>query len=407
MNRLSCFHRQYFVLIVLFAGFAGQLHAQKRALTAKDFDSWKSIAGSALSRDGHYLAYGVFPQEGDGVVVIRDLRSGQQWQEDAGELPPPPAPDEAADEPTPPRAVKLVFTKDDKTLVFLAYADHAAVQKAKAEKGDKKTPAHESLVIFDLGSGNAVRVADVKSFQAPERADGFVAYQKYGPAPAGKATAADSTDEDSELEDQARNGARGSAGANAEFGSVLVLRTLGDGSERDFADVLEYQLAKNGSTLAYSVASPKAETDGVFDVATTGGEPHALVNGKGRYQHLVWNDKVDALAFVGNPGGEPDAKPGSKKAPYKLYLWKAGEAQAMEVVTEASAGFREGFVINDHAALTFSKDGERLFFGAAPPAPPAHPATIDEDKAQFDLWNYKDDRIPPEQKVRATSELNH
>jgi hypothetical protein len=125
----------------------------------------------------HFLAYGLFPQEGDGEVVIRDLKTGQEWREGAGQLPPPPADDPAAEGPPPPRAIKLRFSKDSMTLVFLAYATRAAVEKAKT---DKKMRAQEELVVFDPAAGKAVRVANVKSFQIAEKGDGFVVYQKYG-----------------------------------------------------------------------------------------------------------------------------------------------------------------------------------------------------------------------------------
>ena len=369
--------------------------AQKRAIVAKDFDSWKSISGQALSRDGRYLAYGLFPQEGDGEVVVRDLKSGQEYRENAGQLPPPAIEDPTADAPAPPRTIKLSFSRDSKTLVYLAFAKQSAVEAAKK---DKKTPAHEELVIVDLASGKAARVADVKSFQIADKGDGFVAYQKYGPvaAPAAGAPAADDAEDG-----QARASGRG-AGAAADFGSVMMLRKLADGTEREFADVLEYQLTKDAKSLAYSVASAKAEADGVFTVETSGGDARALVTGKGKYQHLAWDEKESQLAFIGNPTAGGD----EKKAPYKLFLWKSGDAKTAEVVSSDSSGFRKGFVINDHAAVSFSKDGGKLFFGAAPPPPPAHAKEIDEDKPSFDEWNYKDDYNPPAQKVRATADMN-
>jgi len=392
MHRLK---RVSLLSVVLMFAFGAS--AQKRAITAKDFDSWKSISGQALSQDGHYFAYGLFPQEGDGEVVVRDLKSGQEWHENAGQLPPPPVPDDGADAPPAPRSIKLSFSRDSKTLVFLAYAKQAAVEAAKK---DKKLAAHEELVVVDLTTGKAARMADVKSFQIADKGDGFVAYQKYG-AVAASAPVAPAPGDDEE-DGQARGAARAGGGANADFGSVMVIRKLADGSEREFADVLEYQLAKNDKTVAYSVASAKAEADGVFTVETGGGEPYHLITGKGRYEHLAWDEKDNELAFIGNPSAETDAK----KAPFKLYLWKAGEIKAAEVVAADSPGFKQGFVINDHATLTFSKDGSRLFFGAAPPAPPAHAKEIDEDKPSFDEWNYKDDYNPPAQKVRATADMN-
>ena len=374
--------------------------AQKRAITAKDFDTWKSITGQALSHDGHFLAYGLFPQEGDGEVIVRDLKTGAEWHQAAGQLPPPPAPDPTAEEAPAARTVRLVFSNDSKTLVFLSYAPHAAVEKAKT---DKKSPAHEELVVVDLTSGKATRMPDVKSFQTPEKADGFVAYQKYGPVASPAASGTPAADEDEDGQARGGRGAAAGGGNAAEFGSTVVLRKLIDGTEREFSDVLEFQLGKDAKALAYSVAAVKVETDGVFVVPTDGGEAHALITGKGRYEHLAWDDKVNALAFVGNSGDAVD----KKKPPYALYLWKTGEPKAVEVVSGNTPGFRQGFVINDHGALVFSKDGTRLFFGAAPPPPPAHASAIDEDKPSFDLWNFKDDAIPPAQKVRATADLNH
>ena len=391
------------VVAVFCVGLLPTAGAQKRAITAKDFDSWKSISGPALSHDGHWLAYGLFPQEGDGEVLVRDLKTGAEKRFPAGQLPPPPAPDPAAEGPEPPRAIKLSFTNDSKTLVFLAYATRSAVEQAKK---DKKGPAHEELVVVDLGIGTAARVADVKNFQVPEKGDGVVAYQKYGPfqAPAG-AAGAPATAESDEEDGQARGGRSadgGSATNNAQYGSTMVLRTLAGGGERQFPDVLEYQLAKDGKTLAYSVAAAKTETDGVFAVTTAGGDTKTLIAGKGRYQHLVWDDKLNELAFVGNPGEDADGK----KPGYNLYLWKTSEAKAAEVVSKATPGFRAGFVVNDHAAPTFSKDGTRLFFGANPPPPPSHATAIDEDKPSFDLWNYRDDYIQSIQKSRAGADIN-
>ena len=158
--------------------------AQKRPIAAKDFDSWRTLTGQVLSPDGHYVAYALFPLEGDGDVVIRNLATGKESRESAGELPPPPPEDPNAEGPTPPRSIQLSFSNDSKTLVFLAYPTHAEVANAKAEKQtDKRAPAHEALVVVDLASTKATRVPNVKSFQLPKKADGFVAYLKFPATP--------------------------------------------------------------------------------------------------------------------------------------------------------------------------------------------------------------------------------
>jgi dipeptidyl aminopeptidase/acylaminoacyl peptidase len=389
-------HSQILSLLTLLAVSVSVTSAQKRAITAKDFDSWRTLNGQVLSHDGHYVAYGIFPLEGDGEVVIRDLFTGKELHQSAGELPPPPPDDPNAEGPPPPRNIQLSFTNDSKTLVFLAYPKRAAVEKAKT---DKRNPAHEELVVVDLTSYKAARTLDIKSFQLPKKADGFVAYLKY---PAPPPVARDARPSESEGAPEAAKPAPTPSRETSEFGSQLTLLKLADQTTREFPDVFDYQLSQDGKLLAYAVVSAKPETDGVFSLPTAGGDPHELISGKARYQHLAWNDNSNELAFVGNPASKPD----EKKSLYNLYLWKSSEPKASLIVSTATPGFHPGFVIHDHATLTFSKDGTRLFFGAAPPSPPRPAATIDPDKPSFDLWSYNEESIPPIQKVRATADLN-
>jgi dipeptidyl aminopeptidase/acylaminoacyl peptidase len=348
--------------------------AAKRPLTHQDYDGWRSILSPAVSNDGQYLAYGLFPQEGDGVVVVRDLKTGKEWRENAGALPPPPAPDpNAEDAPPPQRTVRLAFTTDSKTLVFIGYPTKAETDKAKKEKKKADEMPGNFLVTIDLASGSAVRVAGLKSFGLPDKGNGFVVYLKDG-----------------------------GPGAKKEMGTELVLRDLARSSDRSFADVIEYSLSRDGKFLLYAVASPKEEIDGVYAVVTAGGEPRAILAGKGKYAKIVWNDKQDQLAFVSN---RDDAA--SKEPRYKLYFSKLAAGTAPEVISADTAGFRKGFVINERFTPGFSKDGHNLFFGTAPPAPPApkeHTGPATEDEVSFDLWSYKDDHIQPMQKVRATAD---
>ena len=156
------------IALCLFAA-CGVAAAAKRPLTHQDYDAWRSILNPAVSNDGHYLAYGLFPQEGDGEVVVRDLKTGKEWKVSGGALPPPPAPDpNNEDGPPPQRNVRLAFTADSKALVFLAYPAKAETDQAKKDKKKAEEMPKTSLVTVDLASGAADRVADVKSFGLPD-----------------------------------------------------------------------------------------------------------------------------------------------------------------------------------------------------------------------------------------------
>src|SRR5690606_24182771 len=80
------------VLPWLFLIFPLVLNAAKRPLTWDDLDSWRSFSTPIVSRDGQWLAYGDMPAKGDGVVVARNLSTGQEIRVPVGETPPLPFP---------------------------------------------------------------------------------------------------------------------------------------------------------------------------------------------------------------------------------------------------------------------------------------------------------------------------
>ena len=186
--------------------------AAKRPLTHQDYDGWRSILSPAVSNDGQYLAYGLFPQEGDGVVIVRDLKSGRDWRENAGALPPPPAPDpNNEDAPPPQRSVRLAFTTDSKHLVFLAYPSKAETDQAKKDKKKADEMPKPSLLIFDLSAMTSSRVADVASFQVPENGPSLLAYLK-GAKPGAGPAAASENNADYHADYQGRGGRGGGRG---------------------------------------------------------------------------------------------------------------------------------------------------------------------------------------------------
>src|SRR6185369_16933068 len=210
----------------------------KRPLNHHDYDGWRTIAGQQLSADGKFLAYSVFPQEGDGEVIIRNLVTGKDQHETVGAR---PVAEQAAvpeEGPAPPaRGVTLAFSSDSRTLVFSTFPAKAETDKARKEK---KTPAQmprDGMVILDLASGKAIRVDRVKRFQMPEKSSGFLAYLRES-ADSPAAAAAKPEGGDAEDQQGGRGGRGGGAaggagrGARPEFGTDLVVRNLADSSER-------------------------------------------------------------------------------------------------------------------------------------------------------------------------------
>ncbi|HEV2446294.1 MAG TPA: hypothetical protein VGS58_10245, partial [Candidatus Sulfopaludibacter sp.] len=376
----------------------------KRPLTHKDYDAWRTISSQRLSNDGKFLAYGVFPQEGDGEVIVRNLVTGQETRHAAGARPQPPTTTTEEEGPPPqPRGVTIAFSADSRTLVFSTFPPKADVDKAKKEKKTAEQMPKDGMVVLNLAAGAVTKIDRVKQFHLPEDASGYLAYLKEAPESAPPARGA-ATGGPGDFADQqggrgGRGGGNGARGPRPEFGSDLVLRTLADGAERTFPDVVEFTLTEDGKQLVYAVSAKDTAKNGVF-VAQTGSSDAAapLLAGKGKYLKLTWDEKQTQLAFLSSHD-DPDAK----TPKWKLYGWDRKAPTADVLASAETPGFRKEFVISDKGNLSISKDGTRVFFGCAPPVPEKKDeaeASTDE-KAVVDLWSYKDDYIQPIQKIRA------
>ena len=405
-------HRRFFPAAALFAAAALLVSAQtaKRPLAHTDYDGWRSIVAQHLSADGKFLAYGLFPQEGDGEVIVRNLVTGQESRYPAGARPPAPPASDAEEGPPPQAPVPTItFSADSRTLVFSVFPAKAEVDKARKDKKTGDQAPKNSMVIVDLASGRNSRVEGVKRFQLPEKAAGYLAYLKEGPetAPAGAPSPANPGDSGADQQGGrgGRGGRGGAAGARPQFGTDLVLRNLADSSERTFAEVVEFSLSDDAKQVVYAVGAHDTSKNGVF-VAHPGAAdtPAPLLAGKGKYARLTWDEHQGELAFLSDRDDSA-----AKEPKWKIYLWDRNSPAATEIASTATPGFRQGFLINDRGSVSFSKDGTRLFFGCSPPAPPrpsADAAAPADDKAVVDLWNYKDDYIQPIQRVRAERDRN-
>ena len=397
---------------------AQQSAPAKRALTHQDYDSWRSITASQISRDGKFVAYAYVPQDGDGEIVVRNLASGVEWRAPRGYRPPVPPPDDpganiAEFQAEQGRLLRPVFTADGRFLIFGTEPSKAELTKARKEKKKPEDMPRNGLAIIDLSNGTVTRIEKVKTFRVPEDGSGFFAYllepePSAATPPKEPSAAAPSTTETPATVPSPATSPRTPAGRPArkkEYGSKLVLRNTTTGAERNFDDVLDFTISKDAKTLVFTVSSRKEETNGLYAIATAeDGPPAALLSGKGKYQRLTWDEDNTQLAFTSD---KEDAE--SKQPKFRVYHWNRKDPQATEIVSVNSDGFRKEMIVSERASLSFSLDGSRLFLGTAPQPDPEK--TPDEEiaadeKVVVDLWHWKDDYLQTIQRVRAEQERN-
>src|SRR6185503_7996129 len=153
----------------------------KRPITHQDYDSWRSILATQVSRDGKFVAYAYVPQDGDGEIVVRNIATGVDWRAPRGYRPPVPPPDDPGAnivefQAEQARLLRPVFTADSRFVVFSIETAKAEVNKAKKDKKKPEDMPKNGLGIMDLTNGTVTRVERVKTFRVPEDSGGFVAY---------------------------------------------------------------------------------------------------------------------------------------------------------------------------------------------------------------------------------------
>lgn len=374
----------------------------KRPITHRDYASWKNIQNQKLSPDGKFLGYALFPQEGDGVFVVRNLTTGAEVQEPIGAKPAPAPPNPLAeimpelDKPTD-KGITVGYSSDSRFLVFTTFPTKAETDKAKREKKKPEEMPKGGLVVMNLESGAVTRAERVKSFQLPDRNDRWLVYVKE-PVPEKKAKP-EEKDETKKDDDKKKK----------EFGGDLVVRDLRDGADWTFADVTDFTITKDGGVVVYTVSSKKEETNGVYALrldrpgsttwAQDSSAPEVLLSGKGKYAKLTWDDRQMQLAFISDREDQV-----LKPAKFSLYRWDMKSAPTV-LVAPAAAGIQKDYVVNEKGAVSFSRDGKHLFFGVSmyEPEKPKD-ETLDDDKASADLWSWHDDHVQSMQKVRLEAD---
>jgi dipeptidyl aminopeptidase/acylaminoacyl peptidase len=336
--------------------------AAKKPITHDVYDSWKSIQGTKLSADGVWLAYALTPQDGDGELVVRNLKTNAEIRA--------------------PRGRDPQITLDSRFIVYAVAPLKKDVDAARKAKKKPEDMPKAGVGVVNLSTGQAATAAEhVKSFRVPDDVTPQVVVYLVAadPAPASGGATAASRSRDKKV-----------------YGTDLVIRDLATGNQTTIAEVSEYALNKNGAWLVYGVSSKTPASEGAFVRGVANGTRKTLLSGPGSYKGFVFDNEGTRAAFVSDHS-TPRVGDGLKAVPYNLYVWSTSSDAATELPLPASAAMP----VSDNGRLEFK--GDYLFFGTAPQRAPETDESADLIKV--DIWNYKDPELQPMQKVRADQEL--
>jgi len=360
----------------------------KKVLSHEDFDNWKSVRVECLSNDGQWAAYAVNPQEGDGILTLRNTKTGKQV-----EL---------------PRGYKPMFSADGKYAVAQIKPLFQDTRKAKIDGKKKFDLPQDSLAIIWLQSGKVEKIPNVTSYAMGRKGGSWIAY----------ATCDTSFISPKNLKDKVGS-------------KPLIIRNLATPNARHkmIDRVKGYSFSPLGNVLALNINKLSTDTIGVDGVALML-LPDTNIQWLDTAQYWfslpVFNENGSMAAYTMS---NDSTDTGTKKAQLRLarittrdisvedvYLPKTKNAgkfpnlmpppitdpskrdsimKAMHDRVAAMAG--DSLFLNQYSTVCFSRDGKRLVTGIAPAIAPDDTTIVDFEQAQLDIWRWDAPMTPPQE----------
>jgi len=354
-----------FTIILLF--FATFTFAQKRPLDHSVYDSWESVGVKQLSNNGLWTAYPILQQEGNANLYLHNLTTNIKL--------------------SIPQGHSAKFSADSKFAVFLIKAQFQETRQEKIKKKKPEEMTKDSLGIADLSTGEIKKIARVRSFIMPKNGTYLVYHEEPSVDSTKKSKAAKKEKETAAADEK--------PGKKKREGSDLVLKNLATGVERTFKNVLEYGLSKNGKQLIFNSQNDKKDNSTISGVLLYNiplNTIKTLVTAKGNFNGFVFDEDEEQVAFVGETSPEK-----AEIKDFNVYYNSMSLDTAQILVDNEMDGLPAKWVVSEHGKLTFSKEGNKLFFGIAPIKKLKDTSLVEFEHAKLDIWGYKDDYLQPMQ----------
>lgn len=403
--------------------------AQKKPLDHSVYDGWQHVGERLISHDGRWIVYTIDPQEGDNELVVRNAEGTYQHRI--------------------PRGYNALITEDSRFLVCRIRPFYCEIREARIRKKKPEDQPRDSLLILELGKTESWKRAGVKNYKTPAKGAGWVAFQLEKPIeqPGKKMTIpvraqdrvtdslrkvidsltsllesppARKKKKDGEADFMESRGdefygytdADGDepAGGSVESGNDLVVRSLSTGEERVFYKVLEYYFSRRGEWLLMEQARNPLDSFSLPQVVLYFPEKDSLrvlSRGGNDFRQFAFSEDGSRLAWL----AERDARPKDLQKFYRLWYYNTGMDSAALLLDRNTVGMKLGMTISEHGTLSFSKSGQRLFFGVAPIAAPRDTSLAESEQPRLDIWHYQDDYLQTVQtlpaRLRAAQQENY
>ena len=318
-------------LVFIYVTVLSQILPAQGVLTFEDVMKFEDIKTPKISAYGNWLAYGVWPDRGDGYVLVQHTANAAEHKLELGSNP--------------------AISGNEKWVA--AYKKTPLAIQLK----DKKKAPKQGLSLLSLTDGNVTEFSDVSRFQFSNDGN-WLAISHY---------------QSKEVEDLKSK--------NKKLGTELTLVDLATQKEHSIPFVQSMAFDSLSGYLAYSIVDTSDAENGIYVFDLKKKSSKEIEKQKnGLYSNLTWDPKRQKLAFTtavyDSTFSDGDAT---------LKLWSASNSKLQTLVKSSDTDAE--WALRSNNSLTFTHDGKRLFFGLMAQA------MVDVDKKAETSSSEKDSEI--------------
>ena len=345
---------------------------EKKPITIDDFASWNALNKPMVSNDGKLVAYELNPQKGDGKLIVKTLDSKK------------------AD--TLARGFDARFSPEADFIAYKIKQPADSIRSAKKRKLKKEQMPKDSLGVLVVKRHRIYTFPNLKQFALPKENAKWVAFLTDMKKPGKKQES--STEKKAESE----KNKKGNDQSNGEK-SQLVLFHVASGDTVCFQQVTEFYYAPLGHSITF-IRQTKDSLDHteviVFD--TEKRKTNIIFKQEGTARKIVSDQQGGHFGFLFSTDT-------IKEKVFSLYYGSLTTGEPKTVVASNSPGMPLDWAPSEFGELSFSENGQHLFFGTAQkPRPEPKDTLLDDEKPALDIWTWKDKELQPEQKINLDKE---
>ncbi len=346
----------------------------KKPLDHSVYDGWKELKNQVISNNGEWLGYEIDPQQGDGILYLYNVESGEYDSVSRGAHP--------------------QFSPLNSWVAFSVKPPFNKVRQAKLKKTKKEKMPKDSIGIWLLKSRKVVKYAGLKSYKvAKKNSDWLAVYLENVKLPKGTAVADSTADIKEKVSKKKRDK------FFKKTGRLLVLNPA-EGDSILFNNVSKYALSENGAICAMlQLSGDSIDSVKVIVYNTLQHRVKELFFEPGFSQNILPDRRGNQVAFTYSADT-------AKNKAFGLYYYDLKRNKLVDVSGSHFDKLHQGWSVSPHGSLFFNEAGDELCFGQAPKPEPEPEDTLTKDeKVSLDIWTWHDEYLQPMQKLRKKKEL--